>query len=99
MLVHFVVETLPVRRLVDRRGAFLQAAELVRYGFKGAYQRDSLAVDAIVAFLEQYVADERALLQDDHECREALFAILDVFVRAGWERARRLTYGLDDIFR
>lgn len=99
VLVHQVVETLPARRLLDRRAAFLQAAELVRSGFRGGYQTDTLAANTIVAFLERYLADDRALLQDDPVCRRALFEVLDIFVRAGWENARRLTYGLDEIFR
>ena len=98
-LVHHVVETLPARRLLDPRRAFLVAADLVRSGARSGYQFDSLGADAIVAFLERYLADHRALLQDDIECRKALFEILDIFVRAGWENARRITYGLDEIFR
>lgn len=98
-LVHHVVETLPARRFVDPRDAFLTAAALVRSGARGGYQTDMVAADAIIELLERYLADDRALLQDDPECRRALFEMLDTFVSAGWEKARRLTYGLDEIFR
>jgi hypothetical protein len=36
-------------------------------------------------------------LREDDECRRTLHEILDIFVRAGWLEARRLTYQLDEI--
>jgi hypothetical protein len=58
-----------------------------------------LAADLVVKLVEQYLAEYRALLREDAECRRTLIEILDVFVQAGWPTARRLTYRLEEIFR
>jgi hypothetical protein len=45
------------------------------------------------------LAEHRTLLQQDPECSQTLVEMLDIFVRAGWLSAHRLTYGLDEIYR
>ena len=78
---------------------FRRIARAIRGGEAAGYQFDSLAADLFVRLLEVYLAEHRAMLQRDAEARARLIEILDVFVRAGWPKARRLTYGLHELFR
>lgn len=73
-------------------------AKVIEGGKSDAYQFESLAVDLMVRLVEQYLAEYRSLLQEP-DCRQALISILNIFVEAGWSKARALTYQLDDIFR
>jgi hypothetical protein len=96
---HYLLETLEFFIDVDPRGVFLRIAATIRGGQKWGYQYDNLAGDLFVRIVERYLAEHRSLLQQDAECSSALVEILDIFVRAGWLSARRLTYGLDEIYR
>ena len=96
---HRVIETHEAFIPFDPRGSFLRIARTVKAGQAGGYDRDSLAAGLVVKLVERYLAEHRTLLQQDDECRQALIDVLDVFVRAGWPEALRLTYGLQDIFR
>jgi hypothetical protein len=96
---HRVIETHEAFLPFDPRGTFLRMARTVKAGQAGGYHSDSLAATLVVRLVERYLAEHRTLLQQDDECRQALIDILDIFVRAGWPEALRLTYGLQDIFR
>jgi hypothetical protein len=96
---HHLLETLEFFVDVDPRGAFLRIAATIRGGQRWGYQYDVLAPAVFVRIVERYLAEHRTLLQQDAECSAALVDILDIFVRAGWPAARRLTYGLDEIYR
>lgn len=96
---HYLLETLEFFIDVDPRGVFLRIAATICGGQKWGYQYDNLAGDLFVRIVERYLAEHRSLLQQDAECSAALVEILDIFVRAGWLSARRLTYGLDEIYR
>lgn len=98
-LSHHLLETLEVLIPFDPRGVFRRIARVVHGGRKGGYQFDSLAEDAIVRLVNRYLADHRDLFQRDEEARQHLVAVLDTFVEAGSEGARKLSYGLDGIFR
>ena len=99
-VTHHLVQTLEFFVPLDPRGVFLRIDRAVAQGGQqGGYQLESLAVGTIVALIRRYLADYRALLHQDTECRRALQRILDSFVAVGWPEARRLTYQLDDIFR
>lgn len=98
-VTHHVLETLEACVPIDPRGVFLRVARTVRAGQGGSYETDSLGARLVVGLVERYLAEHRTLLQEDDECRGALVEILDIFVSAGWPEARRLTYGLQDIFR
>ena len=58
-----------------------------------------MAENVLVGIVERYLAEYREIFQKDEDARQALVAILDTFVRAGSVGARRLSYGLDGIFR
>lgn len=98
-VAHHLLETLEFFIDVDPRGVFLRIAATIHGGQKWQYEYDNLAGDLFVRIVERYLAEYRSLLQQDAECSTALVDILDIFVRAGWLSARRLTYGLDEIYR
>ena len=99
-VTHHLVQILEFFVLLDPRGVFLRIDRAVAQGGQqGGYQLESLAVGTIVALIRRYLADYRALLHQDPDCRRALQRILDSFVAVGWPEARRLTYQLDDILR
>jgi hypothetical protein len=98
-VTHHVVEVLETCISFDSRGVFLRIHQAVLAGRGGAYELDSQAAQLVVKLIERYLAQYRELLQEDAECRRALVEILDIFVSAGWPAARRLTYGLHDIYR
>jgi hypothetical protein len=96
---HRLLETLEFFIDVDPRGVFLRIAATIRAGQQFNYQYDNLAEGLFVRLVERYLAEHRTLLQQDPKCSQALVEMLDIFVRAGWLSAHRLTYGLDEIYR
>ena len=98
-LAHHLLEALEVLIPVDPRGAFLRVVRVIRGGRKGGYEYDNMAEKVLVRIVDRYLADYRKLLQMDEEMQQGLLDILDTFVRAGSEGARRLSYGLGGIFR
>ncbi|MFC8664025.1 hypothetical protein [Streptomyces sp. NPDC057199] len=63
-----------------------------------AYSSDSLALDLCVRLVEQVLADHRELLRTQ-QFLTAVRQICDVFVDAGWPRAHRLVFGIEQVFR
>ena len=98
-IVHHLLQTLEFFIPLDPKGVFLRIGKVVHAGREGGYQYESLGADLLVRIVERYLAEYRALLQQDDSCRQTLIHILDVFVQAGWPSARRLTYRLEEIFR
>ena len=98
-LSHHLLETLAILIPVDPCGVFLRVAQVVSGGRKGGYQYDPMAERAVVRVVHRYLADHRDLFRTDEKMRRGLILILDTFVNAGSEDARRLSYGLDEIFR
>ena len=56
-------------------------------------------VEAALAHVIQNKVEAAYRRTDLFERRRRLIGVLDMFVRAGSESARRLSYGLDGIFR
>lgn len=98
-VTHHLLETLESFITLDPRGVFRCIGRVVRAGQEGGYQFESLAADLVVKLVERYLAEYRALLREDAQCRRDLIEILDVFVQVGWPSARRLAYRLEEIFR
>lgn len=98
-VAHHLLETLEHFVEVDPRGVFLRIVRTIKAGQPYGYQYDNLAEPVFVRIAERYLAEHRTMLQQDLECSRALVEILDIFVRAGWPSARRLTHGLSDIYR
>ena len=98
-LSHHLLEALEVLVPVDPGGVFCRIARVIRGGRKGGYEYDSLAERVIVRIVDRYLADHRDLFRGDEAARRHLIGILDAFVLAGSGSARRLSYGLGEIFR
>lgn len=98
-LAHHLLETLEVLIPVDPRGVFLRVVRVIRGGRKGGYEYDNMAENVLVRIVDRYLADYRKLFQTNEEMQQGLLDILDTFIQAGSEGARRLSYGLGSIFR
>ena len=60
------------------------------------YQLESIAVEAIVRMVEEYIAAHAELFRADNECRAGLSEILNVLVDAGWPATQLLDTGVFD---
>lgn len=98
-IAHHVLETLAGFVEIDPRGVLLRIGSVLEAGRAWGYQLESLAEQEFVALVERYLASHRDLLMRDRAAREVLVRALESFVEAGWPSARRLMYGLDDMFR
>ena len=98
-LAHHLLETLEVLIPVDPPGVFRRVVRVIRGGRKGGYEYDKMAENVLVRIVDRYLADYRKLFQTNEEMQQGLLDILDTFIQAGSEGARRLSYGLGGIFR
>ena len=98
-VTHNLLRALEYMVVFDPPAVFKQIGKFVEVGKKGGFQYESIAAGQIVALVERYLAEYRAVLQTDSDCRRVLMEILDAFVEAGWPSARQLTYRLDEIFK
>ena len=98
-LSHRLMESLEVFVPLDPRGVYGHVARVVLGGRKGGYEYDTMAEDVLIRIVRRYLADHREIFQRDEEAQEHLIGVLDTFLAAGSEDARRLIYGLDQIFR
>jgi KaiC/GvpD/RAD55 family RecA-like ATPase len=96
---HTLLETLEAFVEIDPPAVFLRITKVVREGRAGGYQYESMAADLVVRIVKRYLAEYRLIFRQHAACRAALVEVLDLFVKAGWPSARRLTYGLEAIFR
>jgi hypothetical protein len=97
-IVHHLVEVLEGCIDEDPPGVFLLIATAIIAGRDHGYQYESLAISAVVRIVERYLASHREVFEDD-ELAGALMDVLDIFVAVGWPEARRLIYGLDELYR
>ncbi len=98
-VVHNFLETLNFFIPLQPDEVFILIGRTIRSGQQMGYQYDPLAVGLVVKLIGRYLAEFRSLLNENEECRQVLFEILDIFVQAGWPDARRLAYRLEEIFR
>lgn len=98
-VTHHLLETLEACVEVDPRGVFMRISRAVEGGKEGDYHLDTMAANLFVSLVERYLAEYRTLFQRHQEMRQALIGMLDLFVDAGWPKARQLTYGLHELFR
>lgn len=98
-IAHHLLQTLAAYVEIDPRGILLRVGEVLDAGRRWGYQLEGLAEQEFVRLVELYLASHRDLLLGDRESRQVLTESLNGFVEAGWPSARRLLYGLDDMFR
>jgi hypothetical protein len=97
-IVHHLVELLEGCIDEDPPGVFRLIAAAIEAGRDHGYQYEPLAMNAVVRIVERYLARHREVFEDD-ELAAALMDVLDVFVAVGWPQARRLVYGLYQLYR
>lgn len=73
-------------------------AILLGRGGQEGYHYESLANTAIVRIVQHYLADYRAIFEDEGR-RARLIAILQLFSEVGWTDALKLLYDLPDLLR
>ena len=96
--VHYVLQTL--QPLIDIRPGLcfdLMTGALLRTGGVAQYQYESLGASLFVELTGRYLADHRALFENEVR-RAALLDCIAVFVDAGWPEARRLFQSLPELF-
>ncbi len=71
---------------------------LLGHGEAEGYHHESLANSAVVRIVRQYIADHRAIFEDDGR-RAKLIQILQLFSEVGWTEALKLLYDLPDLLR
>ena len=98
-LAHHLLKTLESFIPIDPEGVFLRIGQVLRSGRTWGYQYESLGANLMVRLIERYLAEYRSLLRENDSCRRTMLEALDIFVKAGWPSARRLTYRLEEIFR
>lgn len=83
----------------DPRGVFLRFARVIALGRETRYETEDARGQRLRAGGGALPGRIPDLIGSDAEMREALVTMLDTFVDAGWPQARRLTYGLHELFR
>jgi hypothetical protein len=58
-----------------------------------------LGVGAVLALINRYMADHRALVLGDQQCITAVRVLLERFVRVGWPQAVQMAERMDELFR
>lgn len=96
-VTHHIVQLADVLCPYEPRAALLTAQKAVT-GDRG-YAREALGLDATLSLTRRYLTDHRDLLRTDALCLTAIRALLEVFVRVGWDQALRLSEDLDELFR
>jgi hypothetical protein len=97
-IVHHLVELLEGCIEEDPPGVFRLITTAITAGRDYGYQYESLAISAVVRIIERFLARHREVFEDD-ELAGPLMDVLDMFVAVGWPQARRLIYGLDELYR
>lgn len=95
-VTHHIVQTPDHLRLTQPRPALLAAAAAVT-GDPG-YSHEPLALDAVHTLVRHYLAEQRELLLNDQVSMSAVRMMLEMYVRAGWDKALQLAEELDDLF-
>jgi hypothetical protein len=74
------------------------AALVVGPAASDGYHYESLALDTVVRLVRRYLADYRAVFEDEIR-RARLVSLLELFSNAGWPEALKLLYELPDLLR
>ncbi len=97
--MHHLIEMLEGCIDFDAADVFVLIAQTVQSSSTWGYHFEPMGEELIVRIVKRYVTDHRELFRDKPDLESALADILDLFVEAGWPGARRLVYGLPEIFR
>jgi hypothetical protein len=95
--IFHLIELLAALRSADPPRVFdLVAHALLNAGRMHGFQFESLGADRFVEIVGNFLADHRDIFSDQSR-RAKLIGCLDVFVEAGWPKARRLLYHLPEL--
>jgi hypothetical protein len=94
-----ILKTLQYLIPVDPVGVFPLVHRCLKASKEDFIHHESMAADVVVEIVERYFADYRPLFRDNHDLQTALLDVLDMFVEAGYPKATRLTFRLDEVFR
>jgi hypothetical protein len=95
----YLVRTLSHFVDVDPRGVLRRLHALLGTGERWGLTADSLTENHFMPTVSHLLAAHRDLLMSDPDARANLVGALSTFSRAGSPSARRILYGLDDMFR
>jgi hypothetical protein len=100
--IHFPAVTQHIVQITDhisgtqpKRALLIAAAAVIG---DPAYPREPLGLDATLQLVRRYTAEHRSLVLNDPECTTAVRALLEAFVRLGWDQAIDLAEQLDGLF-
>ena len=100
--IHFPAVTQQIVQITDHisgtqpKRALLTAAAAVIGD--PAYAREPLGLDTTLQLVRHFTAEHRDLVLNDPECTTAVRALLEAFVRLGWDQAIDLAEQLDELF-
>lgn len=95
-ITHHIAQTIDHLRPAQPRQALLIAAQAITND--PGYAREPLALDAVHLLIRHYLSDHRELVLSDPTCISRIRAMLEAFVRIGWDKAIELAEELDDLF-
>jgi hypothetical protein len=95
----YLVRTLTHFVDVDPRGVLRRLHIVLGNGERWGLSADSLTENHLMPTVSHLLAAHRDLLMSDAQARADLVGALSTFSRAGSPSARRILYGLDDMFR
>lgn len=95
---HYLLQTLNGVLRYDPGSVIKLASRVCTAGSALSYQFDSMAISEVVKLVENSLADFKEVLKDP-SVATSLGEILDIFARAGWPDALRLTFKLDQAVR
>ncbi len=98
---HHLIQMLHHLMSCAPREVFLLATKSILSSSAARIQFEHLAVTDVVKLIQRALVDYAAIFQDPSDSKpiEALLAVLDLFVEAGWAEARALTHRLEEINR
>ena len=96
-VTHHIIQTLDHISIHAPERALLVAVGAA--GGDANYAREPLALSAVLQLIQRYLADHRELIVSNQKCMTAVRALLEMFVRQGWDEAIQFTERLEDMFR
>jgi len=95
--IYHLLDLFSLLREIDPERMFdLYSHSLLVAGRMYGFQFESLGADRFVDIIGVFLADHREIF-NDQDRRQKLIECLDVFVEAGWPKARRLLYRLPEL--
>jgi hypothetical protein len=95
-VTHHIVETIDHIGAAQPKRAFLIAVNAATTD--PAYPREIVALDATMQLIQHYTADHRDLVLSDPQYTMAVRALLEAFIRLGWDKATKLAEEPDELF-